>query len=168
MVEWMGRYRPVVAAIVQHVNIVSKKGVLHHIYEDIYLSPNEWQVLEYIVEHKDEDKYMNNIVEALAIPQSSFSRIQKKLCELGLLDQFQRSDNRKNVILKPTEYALQAYNYHSQEIYETIFKRFFEDLSGFSDEQLLTFSRAIKHMSSGAEEEEGKQITLIKRAKKEK
>ncbi len=106
MIEWMGRYRPLVAALVQHVNSVSKNGVALFVYEDIYLTPNEWQVLEYIVEHREDDEHMTNMISSLAIPQSSFSRIQKKLCSMGLIERYQMTDNKKNIILKPTELAL--------------------------------------------------------------
>lgn len=150
MIEWMGRFRPVVAALVQHVNSVTKSGGSQFIYEDIYLTPNEWQVLEYIVEHRDDDEHMANMISSLAIPQSSFSRIQKKLCSMGLLERYQMSDNKKNIILKPTDLALKAYDYHSDELYRCMFKPFFDELESFSNEELAQFAHAIETLSSGA------------------
>ncbi len=163
MLEWMGRYRAVVAALVQHVNAVSKSGVALYTYEDIYLTPNEWQVLEYIVEHREDDENMANMISSLAIPQSSFSRIQKKLCSMGLLERFQTLDNRKNVILKPTELALKAYAFHSEELYRLMFKPFFDELKDFSDEQLERFAHAIETLSKGAYREEGKKRAKLVR-----
>ncbi len=163
MIEWMGRYRPVVAALVQHVNSVSKAGVALFTYEDIYLTPNEWQVLEYIVEHREDDEHMANMISSLAIPQSSFSRIQKKLCSMGLLERYQMADNKKNIILKPTELALKVYEYHSDELYRYMFKPFFDELEGFSDEELGRFAHAIETLSKGAgKEDEKKKIKLVK------
>ena len=151
MIEWMGRYRPVVAALVQHVNAVSKDGSVHHIFEDVYLRPNEWQVLEYIVEHREDDEHMANMIQSLAIPQSSFSRIQKKLCNMGLLERYQTPENKKNIILKPTDLALEAYDYHSHELYSKLFKPFFDELEGFSDEELSRFAHAIETLSKGTD-----------------
>ena len=161
MIEWMGRYRPVVAALVQHSNAATKGGRLHHIFEDIYLSPNEWQVLEYIVEHREDDEHMANMISARAIPQSSFSRIQKKLCSMGLLERFQMQDNKKNVILKPTGQALKAYDYHSAALYGQLFKPFFDELEGFSDEELNRFARAIENLSGRMESEEPKKTGIL-------
>ena len=101
-------------------------------------------MLEYIVEHREDDENMANMISSLAIPQSSFSRIQKKLCSMGLLERFQTLDNRKNVILKPTELALKAYAFHSEELYRLMFKPFFDELEDFSDEQLERFAHAIE------------------------
>ena len=161
MIEWMGRYRPLVAALVQHVNSVAKSGVALFVYEDIYLTPNEWQVLEYIVEHREDDEHMTNMISSLAIPQSSFSRIQKKLCSMGLIERYQTTDNKKNIILKPTELALKAYDYHSKELYDTMFKPFFDELEGFSDEELERFTHAIETMSKGADKGETKKVSQL-------
>ena len=107
--EWMGRYRPLVAALVLHSNIVNRAANERmEIGCGIRLTPQEWQTLEFIVEHDDSFLSMIEIARQLGIPQSSFSRIQKKLCSMGLLERFQMQDNKKNVILKPTEQALKA------------------------------------------------------------
>ena len=38
MVDWMGRYRNLVAAIVQHTNVITKAGnVSHFMYDGIYM-----------------------------------------------------------------------------------------------------------------------------------
>lgn len=160
---WMGRYRPLVAALVQHVNTVSKASPPLHIYEDIYLAPNEWQVLEYIVEHREDDEHMNNMIHALAIPQSSFSRIQKKLNAMGLIERFQTSDNRKNIILKPTSLAIRAHEYHTQEMFRKLFKPFFDELEAFSDEDIRRFTHALETLSAGTQKDEiQKRSTLVK------
>lgn len=65
----MGRYRPLVAALVRHTNIVqrtfSKRAPLT---EGISLTAQEWQVFEYILEHQEDDSCMNCISEQLGIP----------------------------------------------------------------------------------------------------
>lgn len=150
MTEWMGRYRSLVAALVHHVNCVSKPGPPQFIYEDIYLTPNEWQVLEYIVEHREDDQHMINMSEALAIPQSSFSKMIHKLCRDGLIERYRSADNKKNIILKPTEFAMKAYEFHTAELYQKMFKPFFDQLECFSDEDLEHFTHALDVFSSNA------------------
>lgn len=154
MSEWMGRYRPLVSALVQHVNYVSRATSAFQIYEDIYLVPNEWQVLEYVVVHRDSNEHMNNMIHALSIPQSSFSRIQKKLCGMGLIERYQTMDNKKNIILKPTELGIKAFENHSAEMYQKLWKPFFDALEGFSDEELQTFTKALQILSRNAQIDE--------------
>jgi len=152
----MGRYRPLVAALVHHVNTVTRSTAdSHFIYENIYLAPNEWQVLEYIVEHSEDDQHMIDMSNALAIPQSSFSKMIKKLCGIGLVDRYRSVDNKKNIILKPTELAVKAYEFHTAELYRKMFKPFFDELEEFSDEDIEKFTHAIMTFSKGANLIEG-------------
>ena len=154
MDDWMGRYRPLISALVRHVNTVSKSNQMLHIYEDIYLTPNEWQALEYIVRNQDTDMNMNDIIRSLAIPQSSFSRIQKKLAGMGLVQRFQTEDNRKNILLKPTELALRAHQYHTGEMNRKMFQPFFDLLEAFSDEDIRQYTHALEILTDGAQKDE--------------
>ena len=149
MVDWMGRYRQLVAAIVQHTNVITKAGnESHFMYEGIYMTSNEWQVMEYIVEHREDDEKMIRMSEALGIPQSSFSKIIKHMSTLGLVERYRSIDNKKNVILKPTELAIRVYEYHAEQSYNNVFKAFFDALDGISDSDLETLANAISLLSS--------------------
>ena len=53
--EWMGRYRPLVAALVKHTNVVQRAaGRTVRLSEEVSLSTQEWQVFEYILEKASE------------------------------------------------------------------------------------------------------------------
>lgn len=166
MVDWMGRYRNLVAAIVQHTNVITKAGnVSHFMYDGIYMTSNEWQVMEYIVEHRDDDEKMILMSEALGIPQSSFSKIIKRMSALGLVERYRSIDNKKNIILKPTALAMEVYNFHAEQSYNEVFKPFFDALEGISDDDLETVTRAISLLSSniiGSQKEPEEKSKLIK------
>lgn len=148
MMEWMGRYRQLVLAIVQHTNVISRYGGRHFIAEGISLSSNEWQVMEYIVEHREDDENMIFVSETLGIPQSSFSKLVKNLSAMGLIERYRSIDNKKNVILRPTDLALRAYDHHQKVIHEEVFKPFFDALEGVSDEDLNAVTEAISLLSA--------------------
>ena len=58
--EWMGRYRPLLAALVRHSNITQRSsGTRTMLTDEISLNAQEWQVFEYIIEHMEDDAYMN-------------------------------------------------------------------------------------------------------------
>ncbi len=148
MSEWMGRYRGLVAAIVQHTNVVIEgESLRKFMYEGLYLSTKEWQVLEYIVEHREDDEKMIHMSEALGFRQSYFSKITKALSDLGLIERFHSADNKKDVFLKPTEYALTVYEYHTGQSYQNYFKPFFDALENVSDQDLAAVARAISILS---------------------
>lgn len=143
--EWMGRYRPLVAALVQHSNITARAAARsNEIGEGIFLNTVSWQTLEYLIEHGDDASCMTHIHEALGIPQSSFSKIARQLTDLGLVERYQSTANRKNIILKPSEKALRLYRSFSQRIYEKDFQPFFEDLDALDDESLAVIISALQ------------------------
>lgn len=148
MTEWMGRYRALVAAIVQHTNVVIEGETLRkYMYDGIYLSTKEWQVLEYIVEHREDDAKMIHMSEALGFHQSYFSKITRTLSNLGLVERFHIEGNKKDVFLKPTDFALTVYDYHTQQSNKNYFKPFFDALESVSDEDLATVAKAITILS---------------------
>ena len=142
--HWMGRYRKLVMALVQHSNITMRGvGIKDRITDDIWLTANEWQILEYIIEHSEDDAHMNHMLEVLALPQSSFSKTVSLLCSYGLVEKYQTETNRKNVLLKPTEKALAIYKEKSNELDTEMFEDFFKTLDGFDDETLDRFTDAL-------------------------
>ena len=147
--EWMSRYRPLVAALVKHTNVVQRAaGRTVRLSEEVSLSTQEWQVFEYILEHQDDDSCMNHISERLGIAQSTFSKITKYLCEQGLVDKYQTETNRKNIILRPSADGVDLYRQQTATVGREMFGAFFEDLDGLSDEQLETFTVALERLNA--------------------
>lgn len=147
--EWMGRYRPLVAALVRHANIVQRgTSAKTVIVEGISLSVQEWQVFEYIIEHLNDDAHMNLISNRLGIAQSSFSKIVKELCAYGLVEKYQMTNNKKNIILRPSELGFAVYDEHATYLNEHLFADFFRQFEPFSDEEILRISRAIETLNN--------------------
>ena len=165
--EWMGRYRKLVSAVVRHGNVYSRmQGIKYDVAEGLRMTAQEWQILEYIIEHSNESKNMISIADSLCIPQSTFSKTVKMLCKLGFAEKYQSAQNRKNVILKPTEYAEQVYEAHAKKMAEGNFGRFFEELEGVSDQDLEKVVRAIEHfctlpLTSDPSEEEAERLIKL-------
>ena len=139
MIQWMGRYRPLVEAIVKHANMCSKMMQTRiEIEEGIILSALEWQVLEYVIEHEEDDMMMSHISYQLGIAQSTFSKIIKKLDNLGLVDRYQKIGNKKNIIIKPSPKGIKVYSDYSATINNESFARFFSILDPLPDETIDT------------------------------
>ncbi len=146
--EWMGRYRPLVAALVLNENIVNRNmSVRVPMYQGIGLIAQEWQTLEYLIEHEDETDCMNRISERLGIPQSSLSKAVKNLVAFGLVERFRRQSNRKNIILRTTPLGRELYAHQIETMKSAGFEAFFETLEGLDDETIACFTLALNRLS---------------------
>ena len=147
--EWMGRYRELVAALILNENIVNRSmSIRVPMHQGIGLTAQEWQTLEYLLEHESEDDCMNRISERLGIPQSSLSKAVKNLVSFGLVERFRRSSNRKNVILRPTALGRELYLHQIDDMKASGFSAFFETLDGLDDETIAVFTQALTRLNS--------------------
>ena len=143
-IEWMGRYREFMKALVLHSNMTARVSSLSvEIGSGISLTPYEWQVFECILEHEDENVNMISMSNGLGVPQSTFSKIVQKLCRYGVVERYQTSSNRKNIILKGTEKGRSFYLNHSEQVLKDIFQPLFSGLDSLSDEAVQTVAEAL-------------------------
>lgn len=160
--EWMGRYRNLVAALVQHSNINTHlDSQKQEIIPGLILAVQDLQVLEYVIEHKNEDDRMMLISERLGIPQSSFSKIITRLYNLGLVQKYQMVGNKKNIIIKPTEYAEDVYQqYTVDSTASNMFRPFFEKLDSIDDDTICQFTDAINSLTNSLRDNQEKMKDL--------
>lgn len=164
----MGRYRGIVDAVVAHGNLISRmQSYRECVSGRTELSFQEWQILEYIVGHRFETFSMSDMSASLKIPQSTFSKIVKYLCQLGLVEKYQAVNNRKNIILKPSEEALELYAENSESLKKRFFSPMFSCLENVSDESLEAVVKAIEtldeRIASLSESDAGTEIELVRK-----
>ena len=148
MLTWMGRYQPLVEAIIRHTNIYSRFSTNKPItFEGIQLSVTGWQILEYIYEHEKDDMRMIYLSERLCIPQSSFSKQIKILDEYGLIDRYQHVGNKKNIIVKPSPKGRKLYEEYAASFTKEFWHSFFDALEPVSDDALQTFVDALEQLN---------------------
>lgn len=154
--EWMGRYRPLVAALVRHVNVISKlnEDFRIEIGDGVSIDRLSWQIIEYFVEHSDNTYNMIDISMKLGIPQSSFSKKVKQLKEYGFLDRFIAEGNKKEIFIRPTEKAIRFYKQNTIDHVSKHFLPFFEKLDRFSDEEIVAFTEALEVLTASCEAKE--------------
>ena len=146
--EWMGRYRPLIAALVRHTNIVNTGNVEKDDFGDgVLLTPIAWQALEYSIEHHDNTCSMTDIARTLGIPQSSFSKLVKDLVAYGFVDKFTATNNLKKVILRPTDKGLDFFHKYNSSRNQGLFDGFIKVLKPFSDGDIERFTEAINTLT---------------------
>lgn len=153
--SWMGRYRPLIRAIVRNRNLFARavNTKTENTGGETSLTIQEWIVLEYVIENEEKDDSMICISERLGLAPSSFSKITHTLCKAGLLAKYQMVGNKKNIIVRPTEEGRTFYLEHSAQLEKTIFNDFFNELEGLSDKDLACVARAIEKLDTGLYEE---------------
>ena len=162
--DWMGRYRDLVAALILHGNVaVRAQANILEIGDGIRLRSQQWEIFEYIVNHRGESFSMIDISYCLSIPPSTFSKTVKLLCGYGLVEKYQTPDNRKNVLLRPTDYGLRIYESVSLDHVRLMLQGFFDALRDVSDEDLRAFTRAVGILDNAILPERQEEETALKR-----
>lgn len=161
--NWMGRYQEIIDALVLHGNVVMRtQAELSDIGEGILLKPQQWQILEYIVKNRDTLFSMIDISYRLNIPQSTFSKTVKLLYEYDLVEKYQAVNNRKNIILRPTEKGLQIYRQHAENHVRPFFEGFLDALRNVSDDDLHAVAKAIEALDNEMLPERKEKVEMIK------
>jgi len=135
--EWLGEYRDIIEKLIRFSNGYS--SVLHkkqYLGTDIAISFAQIQVVEYILENENYMQNMSTIAYRLGISYSTFSKLANALVEMGLLEKFNISGNRKDIIIQATAYGKEQYLKYAAFMEEFWFKRIAEAGSAIPKEYL--------------------------------
>ena len=144
--EWMGRYRQLVLELSRHANQSIRFMTDKHIKENTdFPCPQEWQVLEYIVEHPEGMDNMRVIADALGISKSSLTKYTRNLCNMGYIRKYKITGNRKNIILRATDEGIAFYSQGAEQIMLPLFETFFSELDAIPQKYLDRFVNALSH-----------------------
>ena len=141
--QWMGRYRELVRALVYYSNSSNRSVLASKKKEEAgHLSMHDYQVLEYICEFEDDNRIMTDISRDTGIAQSIITKCTKNLLALGLIERYRLGNNRKSIVLQPTQAGREKYLQIAQQEVEPAFKAFFKALEEFTPEQLEAIGKA--------------------------
>lgn len=167
--EWMGNYRDVVEAMIEMGN--SYYQVYHdkNLISEIQMSPAQLQVMEYILENEEQNENMSVIAKRLSISQSAFSKIANQLVKKGFLEKYHAENNRKNIIMKVSDYGKQCYEEYSHGPKTDVWRRIFKMLDTLDEETvqiyidcLKEFTHAMQRDTEKAELKKKGKIRLVK------
>ena len=166
--EWMGKYRKLVEAMIGMGNAYSQVSKIEVFGDDVKLNSVQLQVMEYTLENEELNQNMSQIAQRLSISQSNFSKITNQLVKKGMLEKFHTRNNSKNVIIKVTEKGREFYKNYSQNESTDVWRRIFKKLKDVDDkdvavfvECLNEFTNQINHCPS-AEDTKGEELIKIK------
>lgn len=155
--EWMGRYQKLVGQL----QSFGSRYALQYNREidcgaDVWLSPAQLQVLEYLVENEEKNLKMSLVAKGLDMMQSTFSKCIGRMAEKGLIEKYHTSDNRKDVIIRASAVGRNAWLRYSLQLYPA-YRQFFAALEGLPDSALDQLADALTHLLPTAASQKEKQ-----------
>lgn len=124
--EWMGEYRDLIDHRIRTLNTYARYYTKQGTFgTEAVFSLSEIQVVEYILENEEENLPMVEVARRLGMSASSFSRLVKKLTKEGFLEKYYLNNNKKNIIVKVSDYGKKIYDQYARHVYENIFKDVF-------------------------------------------
>lgn len=136
---WMGRHRASVEVMIKMCNsYAALLSIPSFVWEDISLSVQELQTLEYILENENQRENMSRVAEKMNFSQSNFSKIVKQLVIKGMVEKYHSARNGKDIILCPSELGREAYAAYSASA-QARWMPIFEHMDALSpdDEEVL-------------------------------
>jgi len=159
----MGRNREFIRLLMKYVNLFSHYGNKTATTQSVIsLTAQQWQTLECIIEYEDDVKNMVFMANQLGVPKSTFSKYVGLLVDQGLVERYQQTDNRKDIILKPTDKGRVFYKERSRIILEAAWSEPFTILEKFSDNEMEVLVEFMAKMVADLEPENNKARTLFK------
>lgn len=124
--SWMGEHRELIEKIIKFGNAYTfcYKAQLDY-NTDMVFSAAQIQTLEYILESEEKNEKMSDMAQRLGVSKSTFSRNVKTLTEKGLLERYQKGDNKKNIYVKPSEKGRQIYEKYTECALDVCFREMF-------------------------------------------
>ncbi|GMQ61958.1 MarR family transcriptional regulator [Vallitalea maricola] len=163
--EWMGKYRSFVEKIIKFGNSYAQSYKIEHSYNtSIKFSASQLQVMEYILENEERHQNMSEIACRLGLSPSAFSKNIKKMEKKGLMEKFHTSDNRKDVIIKVSDFGKEIYQSYSEYAYQKAFKKMFEILDQIPDQYIDKFIEVLELSSemTRLDKDQSQEVKLIK------
>lgn len=143
--EWLGKYREFIGSLMRFGNAYARSSRTEHSYNTpVKFTPSEVHVLEYILEHEEHFENMAAVADILGITKGALSKSVKKMEQKGLLEKFHTADNRKNIIIRVTDYGKEVYRSYTEFAYNAAFKQLFEKLDEIPIEYIERFSSILQ------------------------
>ncbi|MFA6507176.1 MAG: MarR family transcriptional regulator [Treponemataceae bacterium] len=128
----------------------------------VSLNAQQWQTLECVIEYENTSANMAFFAKQLGLPKSTFSKNVKLLVAQGLVERYQQINNRKNIVLKPSEKGRALYLKDSAIILNSGWKEAFSVLEDLPDENLALIVKFMEKLAADLEPENNKVFELMK------
>ena len=143
--EWLGKYGDFVEKLVHYGNAYAQNYNTERSFGvGASFSASEIQTLEYILTNQNKNQNMAEMAYYLGIPASTFSKNVNKMMKKGLVEKYHISTNRKEIILRVSDFGKDVYEQYSRFAYERLYKDVFSVLDQIPAEYVEKFTQILK------------------------
>ena len=143
--EWLGKYGDFVEKLVHYGNAYAQNYNTERSFGvGASFSASEIQTLEYILTNQNKNQNMAEMAYYLGIPASTFSKNINKMMKKGLVEKYHISTNRKEIILRVSDFGKDVYEQYSRFAYERLYKDVFSVLDQVPAEYVEKFTQILK------------------------
>ena len=143
--EWLGKYGDFVEKLVHYGNAYAQNYNTERSFGvGASFSASEIQTLEYILTNQNKNQNMAEMAYYLGIPASTFSKNVNKMMKKGLVEKYHISTNRKEIILRVSDFGKDVYEQYSRFAYERLYKDVFSVLDQVPAEYVEKFTQILK------------------------
>lgn len=147
--DWLGKYAYFIEKTVQFSNVCSQiAGKQVYFGGSVKFNSIQIQILEYLIKNAQQQEKMADIAAILGISPSAFSKNTSYLLQIGLVEKYHRNDNRKDIILQPTEKGKSAYEEYVSNIISFEFEQVFQMLDEVPIEYVDKIGEVLDFMSA--------------------
>lgn len=158
--EWAGRYHALVEEIIFMANGYSGIRSREIFQTDPPCSPEQIQVLQYLLAHEEEQQNMKSIADMLGMTKSAFTKLIAGLEGNGLIDKYHTQSNRKNIVLRVSEEGRALYDQYVELYGRRIFGSFFDMGNGLSDKALERVTAMIHELNQNYSFQKANEVSL--------
>lgn len=143
--QWLGKYDAFVSKLMHFGNAYAQNYNTERSFDvGADFSASEIQTMEYILANTHKHQNMASVASHLGIPTSTFSKNVKKMMKKGLLEKYHFSTNKKDIIIRVSDFGQQVYDEYSRYAYEKLYKDVFAILDEVPGEYVEKFTRVLE------------------------
>ena len=124
--DWLGKHEYFISKLMKCGNAYALNySTERDLGLGVSFSASELQTLEYILINEDRYLKMAEMAAQLGITTSTFSKNINKMVKKRLLDKYHMSNNKKEVIVRVSDYGKEIYREHCTIVKEKIYDQVF-------------------------------------------
>lgn len=128
--DWLGKHEYFISKLMKFGNAYAQNySTERDLGLGVSFSASELQTLEYILVNEERYLKMAEMAVFLGIPASTFSKNINKMVKKGLLDKYHMSNNKKEIIVRVSDYGKEVYQKYCSIVKEKIYDQVFEMLN---------------------------------------
>ncbi len=143
--KWMGKYRDFFEYLYYYINTYEQVYTIQGFHEtSVECSIAQIQILEYILENEERNQKMVQVARRLGVSAATFSKNVKKMTEKGLLEKYQKENNKKDIIVKVSPLGRKVYEEYVEGLMDMRFRETFQILDTIPDRYVEKIARIFK------------------------